>query len=394
VPSSQRLLIASESAASAADLRALIGDPRGVSVETRAFDRARPDPLEGLASRPALLLLDAGSRTRAALEALAAYPPAERPALIVVGDVKDGECVRAAMRCGARDFLMEPVSPQELVSSIERVAAEHAPHGDGNDQGVITAFVNAKGGSGATFLACNTAHLFATVSNLKTVLVDLDLQFGAMPGYLDIEPKRSLLEALDVAADLDSAAIEAYLTRHASGLAVLAGQRDSAMLQQELVTDKFDAVLQLLGTNFDRLVVDVPRRIEPFGALVLERADRIVLVVQQSVPSLHDATRLCDLMKRYLSIAPERIGLVVNRYHKAASIEIADIERALESRVLVCIPNDYRAVTESVNMGLPIHEHARRSSVTKALLQLEKRLGGGAAADTSQSLITRLRRFG
>jgi pilus assembly protein CpaE len=392
VRSRQRILIVSGSAEAAAGLRELIGEGHGLSIEERIVGGGQPDPLAGMSSLPDLLLLRGGQGAIATLEALAAYPQAARPALIVIGDVRDADGIRAAMRCGARDFLAEPVAREDLLGSIARVAAEIGLR-RGGEQGGVTAFINAKGGSGATFLACNIAYLLAAVSEKQTVLVDLDLQFGALPGYLDVEPKRSLLEALDVADDLDAAAIDAYLTRHDAGLAVLAGQRDSAMLQQELMTDRFETVLNLLAANFERLVVDVPRRIEPFGAMVLERADRVVLVVQQSVPSLHDATLLHDLLTRYLSIPPERIGIAVNRYHKAASVELADIERAFDGPPMVCIPNDYRAVTESINMGIPIFEYARRSSVTKALLQLEKQLGG-TALDSSKGLITRLRRIG
>jgi pilus assembly protein CpaE len=141
--------------------------------------------------------------------------------------------MRTAMRLGARDFLPEPVVHDELLAAIARVAAEQVRERGDRDQGQIVAFINAKGGSGATFLACNVAYLFAGVSELKTVLVDLDLQFGALPQYLDIQPKRSMLEALDVADELDDMAIHAYLTRHETGLAVLGGLSDYSMLQQQ-----------------------------------------------------------------------------------------------------------------------------------------------------------------
>jgi pilus assembly protein CpaE len=242
--------------------------------------------------------------------------------------------------------------------------------------------VNAKGGCGATFIACNIAHLFAGPSRERTVLLDLDLQFGALPRYLDIQPKRSLLEAIDVAADLDGTAIEAYLTKHSSGLAVLSGLRDGVTFPQDALLESFDRVLDLLGGAFDRVIVDVPRQLEPFSARTLERAQQIVLVLQQSVPSLHEAARMYELMTRNLAIPREHISIVVNRYHKAASVELADIEQSFAGAAAICLPNDYRAVTESINMGVPIYEYARRSPVTKALLRLEQELGGRAAAAT------------
>jgi pilus assembly protein CpaE len=370
----------------------VLADARDLAIETHVIDSRQRDPLHGVAALPDLLLLRVGASSVHSLEALAAYPPAERPPLIVIGDVNHPGCMRAAMRAGARDFLMEPVAREELLASITRIAAEHKPART-NGHCRTTAFINAKGGSGATFLACNIAHLFAGVSNMQTALLDLDLQFGALPRYLDIQPKRSLLEALDVADDLDGTAIDAYLTKHESGLAVLAGLRDTAMLQQELMTDRFEAVLALLAGNFEQLVIDVPRHIEPFGAIALERADQIVLVMQQSVPSLHDAARMYDVLTRNLAIHGERISIVVNRYHRAASVELGDIEQSFGDKTLICIPNDFRAVTESINIGVPIYQYARRSSVTKALMRLEKQLGG-KAADVAKSFFPMLRGIG
>ena len=157
--------------------------------------------------------------------------------------------------------------------------------------------------------------------------------------------------------------------------------------------DRFEAILRLLLTNFEQLVVDVPRHVESFGAIALERADRIVLVLQQSVPSLHDAVCMYEFLTRSLAISSERISVVVNRYHRSASVELADIEQALDDKELFCVPNDYRAVTECINIGVPIYEHARRSAVTKSLLRLEKQLGG-RSAESTKSFFPRLRRTG
>ncbi len=216
------------------------------------------------------------------------------------------------------------------------------------------------------------------MAQLKTVLLDLDTQFGSLPRYLDVQLKRGLVEALDVAEDLDGAAIEAYLAEHESGLSLLACMHDGALVHQEMLTDRFDVLLELLLANFDRCVVDVPHALEPFGVHVLERADQIVIAVQQSVPSLHDATRMYDLMTGKLGVSPDRVTVAVNRYHRAGAIELADIQRQFNERPVACIPNDFRSVAESINVGIPIHTYAKRSAVTKALGQLQEQLGGRA----------------
>lgn len=385
-----RVLIASDSEESAEAIRGLLNDLGQLSVETRILDGQESDPLRGLAHAPDLLLLRVGASGLSALEALVSYPPAERPILVVIGDVSHHGFMRAAMQAGARDFLTEPVPKRELLATIERLASERR-HAPAAERCQLTSFINGKGGSGATFLACNIAQLFAERSALKTVLLGLDMQFGTLPRYLDVHPKRCLLEALEVAGDLDGAAIGAYLSEHASGLQLLASSQEGALLPHDVTAESVEAILELLLGNFEQCVVDLPRRIEPSIAMVLERSDRIVLVLQQSVPSLHDASRMYELLTRELAIPAERVTVAVNRYRRAAEIELPDIQRYFAEGSVVCVANDYRSVTDSINMGVPIYEYARRSPVTSSLIELEQRLGG-RADDRSISFFPKLRR--
>ena len=227
-----RLLLVARSREAAGALQHMLSSAPDLSIETRLIDEHDLDPLGGVMRSPDLLLLKLNGRSHEELGELLRYGAEERPPLIVIGDASNAQSMRIAMQAGARDFLTEPVLTEDLLAAIELVSAERRGS-KSHKHCELVAFINAKGGSGATFLACNVAHLFTSVSNLKTAIVDLDLQFGTLPQYLDVQPKRGLLEALDVADDLDGVAIDAYLTRHESGLSILAGLRDSAMLQQD-----------------------------------------------------------------------------------------------------------------------------------------------------------------
>lgn len=392
MPKRSRVLLASRSFEAATALETCIGQTDGLQVETHVLPEGQVDPLKGVQQPPDLMVLRVNGNSVPELEALGHYRPEERPPTIVIGEANNADCMRLAMRAGARDFLTEPVEEKDLLAAVARVVAELRIAKPG-EQSQLTAFVNAKGGSGSTFLACNVAHLLTTISEFETVLLDLDLQFGTLPQYLDVRPARGLLDAIDVADDLDGVAIGAYLTRHESGLAILAGLRDSAMLQQELVLDRFEMVLELLTGNFDRVIVDLPRQINPFSALVLERAHHVVLVLQQSVPSLHDAARMHDILLRELAIPSDNVSILVNRFTKNSSVELADIRNALNDKEPVCIPNDFKTVTESVNMGVPVYECAQRAQITKALMRFERDLSGRSDKQP-KGLMARLRRAG
>jgi Flp pilus assembly CpaE family ATPase len=90
--------------------------------------------------------------------------------------------------------------------------------------------------------------------------VDLDA-VRTLPQYLDVQPKRGLLEALSVARELDEVAVDAYLTRHASGLRVLARAPDSNVTNLDATTDRFSLLLDMLKARCQRIVFDVPRHL-------------------------------------------------------------------------------------------------------------------------------------
>jgi pilus assembly protein CpaE len=113
--------------------------------------------------------------------------------------------------------------------------------------------------------------------------------------------------------------------------------------------------------------------------------------MQQEVANLRDAVRLRNILVRQLGLPQDKIEVVVNRYDKNFQVELADIRRALncENRDPMLVPNQYRDVSESINVGIPMMDQHRSSAVTKALMQIEARLGGGNASKVPRGAISR-----
>ena len=100
-----------------------------------------------------------------------------------------------------------------------------------------------------------------------------------------------------------------------------------------------------------------------------------------------------DVMTGKLGVSPDRVTIAVNRYHRAGAVELADIQRQFADRPVACIPNDFRSVAESINVGIPMRSYAKRSAVTKALIQLQEQLGG-RATDNGKGFFPKLRLTG
>jgi pilus assembly protein CpaE len=354
----------------------------GVSARRQMNTNGHVDPLHHIEKLPDVLILHLSHLWREELAALAARHLERRVAVIVVGASSDMGMMRLAMQAGARDLLPDPVVGADLLEALDRVKRERQTHAR-STQATMAAFVNAQGGCGATLLACNVAHMLAAESKKRTALLDLGLQFGAAPLYLDLFPQRGVWQAMENLERLDEVALEGYFTRHASGLHVLSHGVDEPIETRELAPAAVERLLDVALRGHDHLVVDLPRRIDGVLATVVQRSQQVVIVLQQSVTALRDATRLVQWLRTEGGVARDQLCIVVNRYDKGASISVADIQKTLGCNEPVLVPNDFRLVSECINSGTPLLDQARGAAITKAVLSLQMRLGGASTRPRS-----------
>jgi pilus assembly protein CpaE len=131
------------------------------------------------------------------------------------------DLILRSMRAGAHEFLTRPLDMGELSEAMERLASAMTPSASAPSMGgkIFTLF-SAKGGTGVTSAATNLAMAFAK-RGAKTVLVDLDLQFGDAALMLDLKPSHTWAEVLRGSA-IDAAKLKTLLASHESGLWLLA----------------------------------------------------------------------------------------------------------------------------------------------------------------------------
>lgn len=369
------ILIASRSSASVEHLQTVLSPLPKVEIRTRVIVNGSVDPLDKVEDMPSLLVFRLGDNWEIELEALSARPASQRPPVIVVSAESDPRVMRSAMQAGARDFFVEPYEPDELLRAVEHLSSELIADPGRNDAR-ITVVMNAKGGSGASLIASNVAHILCDQHKRRVALVDLDMQFGSLSHYLDLNLRHGIKEALDNVDDLDAIALDSYLVKHNSGLRVMGAEDGRIILNDEVSSERLRHLIKLMARAHHHLIIDVPRQIDLITSTVLEMADQVVIITQQSITHLRDTARLIDVLREDLEIPPNQIEVVVNRYQKGAAITCSEIENALKHKSLICIPNDYKSVTESLNDGVPLLEVARRSPVTRALSELADVVSG------------------
>ena len=366
-----KVLLAGRSKEAINDLKDHLAAQNRLDVELRHIVNGHADPLHGLEKVPDLLVLHIDGLDGGEIEALIERPASVRPPLVVVSETNDAAVMRLAMKAGARDFL--PHSEASILcDSVDAICDDLASVSEHESE--LTTVLNAKGGSGATFLACNISHIAARISDEPTALVSLDTQFPTLPSYFDIKTRHGLMHAIDSVEELDAVALDAIMASHDSGLKVLTANADDFRFSYDDRVEQCNKLFDVLLGNYRHVVVDVPRRLNELNAQVVSRASRVVLVVQQSLPHVHDATRMQQLLRDQLGVFADRIVVVVNRFNKKAEIGLDDIKKALGGAEVVTVPNHYKTVSESINLGVPMYDHARQSAVTKAIVALQSRL--------------------
>ena len=332
-------------------------------------------PLIAGSAMPHLIILAISDNWKDELNSLADIPGHLRPFVLIIGSDEQREAMRMAMRVGAKDFLSDPINEQELLNAVKTIDHERSLLGNQRPS-KMTVVMNAKGGSGATMLACNIATIMSQHLKARTALVDLDVQFGSLPLYFDMMPDHSILEALEIIGNLDTTGLDGYMMQHQSGLRILGSRPEKVVLSDEVSVNRLGLLLDMLQQDNEEVVVDVPRQIDHITTTVLERANRIIIVTQQTLTHMRDTVRLLGILKDELLIPDDRIQLVVNRHDKASVVTIDDINKTLQADSAFLIPNDYKNVMQSENIGIPLNEYAKNSHITSTLIALTEQLLG------------------
>lgn len=294
------------------------------------------------------------------------------------------EFLIAAMRAGVREVLPSPVPDEALRAAVERVAAKL--RGTQPNAGRILAFMAAKGGSGATFLATNLAWHLA--ENASVLLLDLNLQFGDALSFVhDGRPASTIADVAKDISRLDASLLSSSTVKLTPRLALLAAPEDLSQAA-EVRPDHVEAILKVAAANHDFVVVDLPRSLDPMTIAVLDRAARIYGVLQSALPDLRNATRLLQTY-RALGYTDDKLEMIVNRYEKTGDIGLEQIRRSLGNTRLTTVPNAWRDVAASINHGDPLARTARGGHVARQLAELARSLSP-RQDDDNRGLLGRL----
>ncbi|CAM3995599.1 AAA family ATPase [Vibrio neonatus] len=286
--------------------------------------------------------------------------------LVVFGDEGNSFDLKVALRIGASDFLSEVTTIEGLASILTAVADEKFTS---KELAELHVFVNSKGGSGASTVSMNTAIELAKNEQNRVLFLDLDIQFGAIQDYLDLKPQYGIHDIIDAANDLDETALQTLVSKHSCNLSFLNFQQMHP-IENELKARSLHTVIPVLREYYTHIVADLSRGIEANYSSLISQSTKVYFVAQQSYVSIKNTNDMLGVLEIEYGLPKEHVEVVVNRYDKKQALKITDIEDALGDIRVHVLPNDYKVVNESSNLGKPFCLSKKKSTVSEAITRL------------------------
>ena len=290
--------------------------------------------------------------------------------ILAVGPATDTKLVLRALREGASEYLDQADLRTELSGALAR-------RGSAEKMGRVIAVLGPSGGSGASILAANIAVALAQKHNGCTLL-DLNLETGDLAPMLDLKPAYTLADLCQNIERLDFSLLQGCLTRHDSGVQLLAAPARIAEVER-VTPAAVKLVLSLAVRHFPFVVVDLDHSYRPVQQAVLLQADAIILVMRLDFISLRNTRRTLDFLQES-GIARDRVQIVANRCGQAGEIAVAQAEESLGMKILHSLPDDPKSVNRAVNNGIPVVLQSPSAKVSRVLIELTTSLAAPKSA--------------
>ena len=289
-----------------------------------------------------------------------------------------------AMRAGCNEFLTKPAASGALQEALLRFSKVHSAEGGGQpNEGQVISFFGAKGGAGATTLAVHLANNLVRRHRKRTLLIDHHHELGHAALYLGLKDSRYHFAELVRNADrLDGNLLNGFVTRHTSGLDVLASP-DICAAEFKCKPDDVQMVIGFLKRQYDYVIIDSSMTYKELVPAIQQASDAVYLVSTPDVAALRDLARRVE----HLSLtdpSSEKLRIIINRSTSDDAVTAEQIEAAIRFPVWMSIPNNYADLLRAINAGEPVPPQ-HRSAFAQQINKWAEKIVSVAATSVEKS---------
>jgi pilus assembly protein CpaE len=327
---------------------------------------------------PELVLMDINMPKMDGIEATRKFSQQHPHIGVILISINDEiQNFRRAMLAGAKEYLVKPLSPEEISTAVRQVAelsrqkvaqgksAEpDRPQPPPNDNRLITIF-GTKGGVGKSVICTNLA-VSAAQQHAKVAMIDLDVQFGDLSIMVNVNPRKTIAEMTQEGEKPSREMLESYLYER-YGVQLLSAP-NKPELAEMVVPRRVQEIFDICRQEYTYTFVDTPSFIDELSLTALEQSDLILLIITLDLPTIKNVKKGIDILKSLQLL--NRARLILNRSSGIAGIEPHDIERVLDMKIKGEIPSDGKLVVSSLNQGIPFVRMNPKAPISKGIQSL------------------------
>ncbi len=329
----------------------IMGTPMNATVALSARERS-----------PAYIIIDIGNRTGEVISEIDQLAESCEPGtrVIVIGRINDIKFYRELTQLGVLEYFTHPVDLMEV-----KAALMAGRGGDDNGNKVIT-FMGAASGDGSSTLAMNVAYSLANDYKKRTVLVDMDYQYGMVAKNLDLNTQFGIKEIFDHPdRGVDPTLVRRMISPYGDNLSVIAAPEELKYMP-DVNPETIRTLISTLTSEYECVVIDLPHVWSSWTASAISASSSIVLVSQLWLRSITHASRLLGLW-RNMGISDEMITVAINRSGAKfkEGISDKDFERVCSHAIDYNIPNDIKTIVAAESQGQMIMEISQSALATQ-----------------------------
>ncbi len=282
-----------------------------------------------------------------------------------------------ALRAGIREVVSSDdagalvAACKQSRSISDQIMVNSLPLNAGTPQGKVLMVFSAKGGCGKTTAVINLAHALSLNTKLRIALLDFDLQFGDVAIALQIDPVKTISDAISMQGNIDELGIQSLMIPKTSNLDILLAPTNPTDV--EFITAKLvENLINRLKLHYDYIVIDSSPAFTEVILQVFDMTDRCFLLCTLDMPALKNLKIVNNTLEA-LNIPKSKLEFVLNHSNMKTGLTIAEVEESLGEHFSVLIPSSVD-VSKSTNRGVPIVIENPRHPVSKAFLTLAKNI--------------------
>ncbi|MBM3618136.1 MAG: hypothetical protein FJX23_06265 [Alphaproteobacteria bacterium] len=323
--------------------------------------------IQARASSPTYILLDIDAMQPAEvlhqLDAVAQHCDAGTR-VVVIGAVNDIGLYRDMKARGVIEYFTRPVEIPSLRSALmtqnpDAVSSLARPVVRRDECSVIT-FMSAASGDGSSTVALNTAYALAHEFGQRTVVIDMDYQFGMIARNLDQSSQFGIKDIFEYPDRVvDSALIEKMLVTHQQepNLRIISAPIELRVLPN-IKPETIRNLISTLKSQFKFIIIDLPHIWSPWVAAALGESSHSIMVAQLWLRSVTHSSRLLKSWREIGLDTNKSVSVVINRSgakFKEAITE-KDYERVCGVEIKFALANDTKAIVTAENQGKTVTE--------------------------------------